>query len=127
MQEEGLLERNGFKRGPLYSIFKGVNLRAETEMYPEEERESFELGFVAAEMKKYNELLMKEGILNMVTTETDRVHTQDYHGYTVSIWYNFKHVKFTSILYCVIYSISLTVLLLSINYKYIIEHLSQIS
>lgn len=126
MQEEEILERNGFKRGPLYSIVKGVNLRAETEMYPEEEREGFELGFVAAEMKKYNELLMKEGILNMVTTETERVHTQDYHGYTVNIWYDFKHTKFTSILYCSIYSITLSIIAFSIDYKYLADSFMKI-
>ena len=126
MEKEGLLADNGFERGPLYSIIRGVNLRPETLLYGEEDQEKFELGFVAGEMKKYNELLAKEGILNLVTTKTKRVKNENYYGYVVSILYNFKKLKLRSILYCVIYITILTIILFKLDYSAISNFVSNL-
>ena len=126
MDKEGLLSDNGFERGPLYSILRGVNLRPETLLYGEEDQERFELGFVAEAMKKYNELLAKEGILNLVTTKTKRIKNENYYGYVVSIIYNFKKLKLRSILYCVLYMTILTIVLSKLNYSTILDFASNL-
>lgn len=126
MDKEKILEDNGFDRGPLYSIIRGVNLRPEVLLYGEGDQEQFELGFVANEMKKYNELLAKEGILNLVTTHTKRIQNHDYYGYVVSIVYNFKKLKTRSIAYCISYITVLTILLFKLNYSAIYYFVSNL-
>ena len=126
MESEGILEDNGFTRGPTHSIIKGINLRPETLLYGEDDQDKFELGLVASEMKKYNELFAKEGILNMVTTQTDRIKSEDYYGYIVSIVYNFKKINVGSMLYTTIYSLILTYILIRLNYSAIFDFISNI-
>lgn len=126
MDKEGVLQDNGFERGPFYSIIRGVNLRPETLLYGEDEQEKFELGFVADNMKKYNELLAKEGVLNLVKANTERVKNNDYYGYLVSIVYRFNKLNYRSIAYCISYITILTIILSKINYSALADFVSNL-
>ena len=51
--------------------------------------EPAELRFVSDKLKRYTDFLQKEGILDVISADYERVKTEDYYGYIVQIKLNF--------------------------------------
>ena len=89
LETNGRLNTLGIKReGNILLI--GVDLNPELLVYEAQSRESVELKMVAERMRKYTDFFQKEGILDSVKADYDRIFNEDYFGYIVSISFNFK-------------------------------------
>jgi hypothetical protein len=96
IQEEGKLEKLKIKREN-DMLYIGVNLNPELLMYADQSLESAELKFVADSMRKYTDFLQKEGILDVIKADYERVHNDEFYGYVVQIAFDFQ--KYTKTKY----------------------------
>jgi hypothetical protein len=58
---------------------------------------------ISEKMNKYNDFLMKAGILDYVKVEYDRAMDGDFYGYVLQISYNFKQYRRKKMTYAVSY------------------------
>jgi len=89
LYSSGELERIGFKNDKQYNLYVGVDLNPELLLYADTSQESVELKMVTDKMKRYNDFLLSNGILDSIKVEYDRVKEDDYYGYIIKISYNF--------------------------------------
>ena len=90
LQQEGRLEEIGFSVDDDANLYLGINLNPELLMYSETSQESVELRLVSEKMGKYNDFLTKEGILDSVKMDYDRVKNDQFYGYVLRISFKFK-------------------------------------
>lgn len=90
LQKEGRLEEIGLAVDSDSNMYLGIDLNPELLMYSETSQESVELRLVSEKMKKYNDFLTKEGILDSVKMDYDRVKNDSFYGYILKISFNFK-------------------------------------
>lgn len=104
--DSGKLDVIGLKLDENLNMYVGVNLNPEMLIYSDTSQESAELKFVSEKISKYTDFLTKEGILDYIKVDYDRVKTSDYYGYILKISYDFKFYSrkklVSSILYFVI-------------------------
>ncbi len=94
------------------NMFLGVNLNPELLLYSDTSQESVELKLIAEKMKKYTDFLTKEGILDVVTVDYERVKTEEHYGYILRIKYAFTKYRKKTMIYDASYLILLSVIAL---------------
>lgn len=90
LSSSGRLEEIGFSVDDAANLYLGINLNPELRMYSETSQESVELKMVSEKMAKYNDFLIKEGLLDSVKMESDRICDDNFYGYILKISFNFK-------------------------------------
>ena len=96
---EGKLENIGFSVDREANLYLGIDLNPELLLYSETSQESVELKLISEKMKKYTDFLTKEGILDSVRMDYDRVKTEEYYGYVLQIKFNFTKYKRSQFIY----------------------------
>jgi hypothetical protein len=63
-------------------------------------------------MNKYNDFLTKEGILDSIKVDFERVQDDSFYGYILQISFNFKKYKKSDLIYAISYfsTIALSIL-----------------
>tara|TARA_Y100000389_G_scaffold123695_1_gene121029 strand:+ start:514 stop:993 length:480 start_codon:yes stop_codon:yes gene_type:complete len=85
LDNEGKLKATGIKLEKNL-MYIGVNLNPDLLKYTDGiEQESVELRFVSDSMKKYTNFLEKEGILDAISADYERVYNKDFYGYVVEV------------------------------------------
>lgn len=90
LSESGRLEELGFSLDEDGNLYLGINLNPELLMYSETSQESVELRLISEKMGKYNDFLTKEGLLDSVKMESERIKNENFYGYILKISFNFK-------------------------------------
>ena len=88
-------------------LYVGVDLNPELLLYGESSQETVEMKFVKEKMLKYTEFLKKEGILDSITADYDRVQTLDHYGYIIEIKFAFNEYSLRKLAYNIMYFIVL--------------------
>jgi hypothetical protein len=105
----GKITDAGFNIDDTGNLYLGINLNPELLLYSETSQESVELKLISEKLKKYNDFLTKEGILDYVKMDYDRVKTDEYYGYILKIRYNFTNFQMLKFLYDFGYLLTLMV------------------
>ena len=102
LENSGELERIGLslKKDKMYF---GVDLNPELLLYGESSQETVEMKFVQEKMLKYTEFLKKQGILDSIVADYDRIQTPDYYGYVIEIKFLFRSYSLSKIMYGLAY------------------------
>ncbi len=99
IDEEGKLKEAGI-RLEKNLMYVGVNLNPDLLKYTDGiEQESVELRFVSESMKKYTDFLEKEGILDAISADYERVYNKDFYGYIVQIKFKMSIYKKSRFIY----------------------------
>lgn len=110
LNESGKLDEVGFKTDEDANLYLGVNLNPELLLYSDASQEPVELKMISEKMLKYNDFLTKEGILDVITVDYDRVKNDSFYGYVLQIKFNFSNFKRREIVWAISY---FTILLLA--------------
>ena len=110
LNESGKLDEIGFKTDEDANLYLGVNLNPELLLYSDASQEPVELKMISEKMLKYNDFLTKEGILDVITVDYDRVKNDSFYGYVLQIKFNFSNFKRREIAWAISY---FTILLLA--------------
>ena len=110
LNESGKLDEIGFKTDEDANLYLGVNLNPELLLYSDASQEPVELKMISEKMLKYNDFLTKEGILDVITVDYDRVKNDSFYGYVLQIKFNFSNFKRREIVWAISY---FTILLLA--------------
>ena len=108
LHKEGKITEMGFSIDQNANLYLGVDLNPELLLYSETSQESVELKMISEKMKKYNEFLTKEGILDSIKVDYERIQNNEYYGYILQISFNFKKYKKKSFLYGIAYISTVT-------------------
>lgn len=111
LDASGKIKDAGFGLDEDGNLYLGIDLNPELLLYSETSQESVELKLVSEKLKKYNDFLTREGVLDCVRMDYDRVKTEEYYGYILKIQYNFTAFNKKKVIYD---SMLLTVLLSSV-------------
>ena len=84
-------------------MYIGIDLNPELLLYSDTSQESVELRLISEKMKKYNDFLTKEGILDSIKVEYERVQNDSFYGYILQIGYSFKNYKRSDLVYDISY------------------------
>jgi hypothetical protein len=84
----GKLEEIGFRSDSDANLYLGINLNPELLLYSDTSQESVELKMISEKMLKYNDFLTKEGILDVITVDYDRIKSEEFYGYILQIRFN---------------------------------------
>ncbi len=106
LDDNGSLKKIGLtlKKDKLYF---GVDLNPELLLYGESSQETVEMKFVQEKMLKYTEFLKKEGILDSIVADYDRIQSSDYYGYVIEIKYAFREYSMSKLIYNISYFVSI--------------------
>lgn len=115
LDENGSLEKMQIVREKEYLLI-GVDLNPELLIYRDEAIESAELKVVAERMKKYTVFLQKEGILDSIKADYERIKSDDYYGYLISVSFKFKKYNKFKFRYSVLYLIGIFLIMSSLIY-----------
>ena len=102
LEKNGSLKQIGLtlKKEKLYF---GVDLNPELLLYGESSQETVEMKFVKEKMVKYTDFLKKEGILDSIVADYDRIQSEDHYGYIIEIKYAFREYSASRFLYNISY------------------------
>jgi len=90
LNNNGRLNEVGIKADLKSNMYIGIDLNPELLLYSETSQESVELRLISEKMTKYNDFLTKEGILDAIKVDYERVQNDSYYGYILQISFNFK-------------------------------------
>jgi hypothetical protein len=62
---------------------------------------------IGEKMRKYTDFLTKEGILDFVKVDYDRIQTETYYGYILQVRYDFKKYRRGSFIYGISYFLAI--------------------
>jgi hypothetical protein len=113
IEADGKLKEIGFLRQE-DTLLVGINLNEQLLTYDELTIETAELKYVADRLKVYTDFLQKEGILDSIFADYERVKTQDYYGYVIQIKFDDKKYNQRDYIYTISYLVGIPALLLSI-------------
>jgi hypothetical protein len=99
-------------------LYLGIDLNPELLLYSEESQNQVELNFISEKMRRFTDFFQKEGILDVIKADYDRVQTTDYYGYVVQIEFDFKRYKKSKFKYAIGYFSS--ILMVSLVSLYLI-------
>lgn len=114
LNDSGKLEEIGFRVDDDANLYLGINLNPELLLYSDTSQESVELKMVSEKMLKYNDFLTKEGILDVITVDYDRVKSEDFYGYVLQIKFDFKNFNRNEVVWSVSYLSTLTLGVISL-------------
>ena len=103
----GKIEEIGFKVDGEANLYLGINLNPELLLYSETSQESVELKMISEKMLKYNDFLTKEGILDVITVDYDRVKNDSFYGYVLQIKFDSKNFNRMEFIWSIAYLSSL--------------------
>ena len=103
LSSQGKLDEIGLKADSNLNMYIGIDLNPELLLYSETSQESVELKLVAEKMNKYNDFLTKEGILDAIKVDYERVQTDAFYGYILQIGFNFKNYRRSDLIYGIVY------------------------
>jgi hypothetical protein len=113
LNDEGKLKAVGLKKEG-DKLYVGINLNPELLIYNDETQESAELKFISDKLKVYTDFLQKEGVLDSVIADYDRVKTDDYYGYVVQIRFDMRDYSRSKYIYSLVYFPSIVIILSAI-------------
>jgi hypothetical protein len=116
LNEAGKLDQIGFKADSDANLYLGIDLNPELLLYSEGSQESVELKLISEKMNRYNDFLTKEGILDSITVEYERIKNDDFYGYVLQIGFNFSKYSKKDLRYSIAYLASLLVATASLGY-----------
>ena len=119
LEKDGKLKELDLTTDSDGNMFLGVNLNPELLLYSDTSQESVELKLIAEKMKKYTDFLTKEGILDAVTVDYERIKTEDHYGYILRIKYAFTKYKKKTMIYDASYLIALSLIIIGVLVKVI--------
>lgn len=103
LNTSGKLDEIGFKTDEDANLYLGVNLNPELLLYSDASQEPVELKMISEKMLKYNDFLTKEGILDVITVDYDRVKNDSFYGYVLQIKFNFSNFKRREVVWAISY------------------------
>lgn len=103
LNASGKLDEIGIKADPNLNMYIGINLNPELLLYSDASQESVELKLISEKMNKYNDFLTKEGILDAIKVDYERIQTEEHYGYVLQISFNFKQYKKSDFIYGISY------------------------
>lgn len=112
--ELGKLDELGIKIDPNLDMYIGINLNPELLFYSDISQEPAELRLISEKLGKYTDFFAKEGILDYIKLDYDRVKNDEFYGYILKISYNFKTYTRIKFIKTVAYLSSVLISLLSI-------------
>jgi len=129
-----LESRNIFKYS-WFSYVKAVNLKAETlslmnkpeaELDKDEKKEleKLELSFVSREISKYNDIFLKNSLIELIKTKAERVKNSDFYGYMVIISFNWKEASLYNFLRTLLHFFILLVFFTILPYDAIYNYIT---
>lgn len=121
LDDSGSLEQIGLSLDK-NKLYFGVDLNPELLLYGESSQETVEMKFVKEKMLKYTEFLKKEGVLDSITADYERVQTPDHYGYIIEIKFAFREYSFKKLAYNLMYFIMLPAIPLSVFAYYYISN-----
>lgn len=104
---DGKLKDNGIKLEKNL-MYVGVNLNPELLLYGGDSQESVELKFISEAMRKYTDFLEKEGILDAISADYERILNDDFYGYVVQIKFKMTKYKLSNVLYDICYLLAIS-------------------
>lgn len=107
LNDEGKLEQLGLRLDVNGNMYLGVDLNPELLLYSETSQESVELKFISEKMIRHNDFLMKEGILDFIKVDYDRIQDDTFYGYVVQISFRFTKYSLKKMVYDIIYFLTL--------------------
>lgn len=105
LQEMGILRQDQF-------LLLGINLNEQILTYDELTIEPAELRYVGDKLKRYTDFLQKEGILDSVYVDYERVKTEDYYGYIIQIRFDDRKYNRRDYIYSLSYLFGIPALIL---------------
>ena len=108
LNELGKLEEIGFRVDENANLYLGINLNPELLLYSDTSQESVELKMISEKMLKYNDFLTKEGILDVITVDYDRVKNDEFYGYVLQIKFDDRNFKRGELIWGISYLSALT-------------------
>ena len=99
LNNKGKLDEIGIKIDENSNMYIGIDLNPELLLYSETSQQSVELKLISEKMNKYNDFLTKEGILDSIKLEYDRIQNDEFYGYILQIGYNFKRYTRSKFIY----------------------------
>ncbi len=103
LNKSGKLDELGIKSDISANMYIGIDLNPELLLYSETSQESVELRLISEKMNKYNDFLTKEGILDVIKVDYDRVRDETYYGYILQLSFNFETYKKSDLIYSISY------------------------
>ena len=103
LNASGKLDEIGIKADPNLNMYIGINLNPELLLYSDASQESVELKLISEKMNKYNDFLTKEGILDSIKVDYERIQTEEHYGYVLQIGFNFNQYKKSDFIYGISY------------------------
>ena len=107
LNTEGKLEQLGLRLDANGNMYLGVDLNPELLLYSETSQESVELKFISEKMIRHNDFLMKEGILDFIRVDYDRVQNETFYGYVIQISFRFTKYSKNRMAYNLAYFLTL--------------------
>jgi hypothetical protein len=107
LNDSGKLDEIGIRADPNSNMYIGINLNPELLLYSDASQESVELKLISEKMNKYNDFLTKEGILDSIKVDYERIQTEEHYGYVLQISFNFNKYKKSDFIYTISYFTSL--------------------
>jgi hypothetical protein len=114
LNEAGKISEIGFRVDEEANLYLGINLNPELLLYSETSQESVELKMISEKMLKYTDFLTKEGILDVITVDYDRVKNDSFYGYILQIKFDFKNFSRKEVIWAASYLSTLLLGLLSL-------------
>jgi hypothetical protein len=108
LNKSGKLDEIGIKADPNLNMYIGINLNPELLLYSDASQESVELKLISEKMNKYNDFLTKEGILDSIKVDYERIQTEEHYGYVLQISFNFKQYKKSDFIYGISYFLTIS-------------------
>ena len=103
LNNKGKLDEIGIKIDENSNMYIGIDLNPELLLYSETSQQSVELKLISEKMNKYNDFLTKEGILDSIKVDYERIQTEEHYGYVLQISFNFKQYKKSDFIYGISY------------------------
>jgi hypothetical protein len=103
LNASGKLDEIGIKADSNLNMYIGINLNPELLLYSDASQESVELKLISEKMNKYNDFLTKEGILDSIKVDYERIQTEEHYGYVLQIGFNFNQYKKSDFIYGISY------------------------
>jgi hypothetical protein len=103
LNSQGKLDEIGLKVDSNSNMYIGIDLNPELLLYSETSQESVELKLVAEKMNRYNDFLTKEGILDAIKVDYERIQTDAFYGYILQIGFKFNEYRRSDLIYGSVY------------------------